>query len=66
MAALWWQSADGRTHQVDLTEYADEHPGGADALARNAGGDATTGFRGPQHPSRVFDIVDDYLIGVLA
>ena len=23
MAALWWQSADGRTHQVDLTEYAD-------------------------------------------
>ena len=23
MAALWWQSADGRTHKVDLTGYAD-------------------------------------------
>ena len=59
-----WVIIDGKVY--DLTEYADEHPGGADALARNAGGDATTGFRGPQHPSRVFDIVDDYLIGVLA
>ena len=59
-----WVIIDGKVY--DLTEYADEHPGGADALARNAGGDATTGFRGPQHPSRVFDVVDDYLIGVLA
>ena len=23
MAALWFQDASGRTHQVDLTEYAD-------------------------------------------
>lgn len=58
-----WVIIDGKVY--DLTEYVDEHPGGADAIARNAGGDATTGFNGPQHPSRVFDIVDDYLIGAL-
>ena len=49
----------------DVTEYAEEHPGGVAAIAKNAGGDASKGFRGPQHPSRVFDIVDDYMIGVL-
>ena len=49
----------------DVTESAEEHPGGVAAIAKNAGGDASKGFRGPQHPSRVFDIVDDYMIGVL-
>ena len=29
------------------------------------GGDATKGFHGPQHPSRVMDIVDEYKIGTL-
>ena len=28
-------------------------------------GDSTTGFFGPQHPTRVFDIFDDFLIGEL-
>ena len=58
-----WVIIDDKVY--DLTEYADEHPGGAAALAKHAGGDATKGFKGPQHPSRVFDMVEDYRIGVV-
>ena len=28
--------------------------------------DSTVGFMGPQHPTRVYDILDDFLIGTLA
>lgn len=59
---LWVIIDDG---VYDLTEYAEEHPGGVEAIAKHAGGDATRGFKGPQHPSRVFDIVEDYKIGVV-
>lgn len=59
---LWVIIDDG---VYDLTEYAGEHPGGVEAIAKNAGGDATRGFKGTQHPSRVFDIVEDYKIGVV-
>ena len=48
----------------DVTEYADQHPGG-DAIFTHAGGDATEGFHGPQHPPTVFDLVDEYCIGWL-
>lgn len=48
----------------DVSSYVDEHPGGL-AILKNAGGDATEGFHGPQHPPRVFDIIDDFLIGHL-
>jgi len=58
-----WVIIDGKVY--DLTSYVEEHPGGVSAIARRAGGDCTKGFRGPQHPSRVFDIVEDYRIGVL-
>ena len=58
-----WVIIDKKVY--DVTEYVEEHPGGVEAIAKNAGGDASKGFRGPQHPSRVFDIVEDYLIGVL-
>ena len=58
-----WIIIDGKVY--DVTNYVDEHPGGARAIAKNAGGDATKGFKGPQHPSRVFDIVEEYLIGVV-
>tara|TARA_B100000530_G_scaffold28495_1_gene17380 strand:- start:218 stop:733 length:516 start_codon:yes stop_codon:yes gene_type:complete len=58
-----WVIIDKKVY--DVTEYVEEHPGGVAAIAKNAGGDASKGFRGPQHPSRVFDIVEDYLIGVL-
>jgi hypothetical protein len=27
--------------------------------------DSTAGFNGPQHPTRVFDIIDDFCIGTL-
>jgi hypothetical protein len=27
--------------------------------------DSTAGFMGPQHPTRVFDIIDDFCIGTL-
>ena len=48
----------------DVTPYVQEHPGGR-AILRNAGGEATEGFFGPQHPPRVFDLIDDFLIGTL-
>merc|ERR1712216_83275 len=49
-----WIIVDGKVY--DVTEYVGEHPGG-DAIAKNAGGDATEGMHGPQHPSRVFDML---------
>ncbi|OAY68568.1 cytochrome B5-like protein [Ananas comosus] len=48
----------------DVTPYVEEHPGG-DAILNNAGGDSTEGFYGPQHASRVFDMVDEFYIGDL-
>ena len=48
----------------DVSEYVDEHPGG-DAILNNAGEDATEGFKGPQHPPRVWDELTEYYIGVL-
>uniref|UniRef100_A0A7R9XTV7 Cytochrome b5 heme-binding domain-containing protein n=2 Tax=Micromonas pusilla TaxID=38833 RepID=A0A7R9XTV7_MICPS len=58
-----WVVIKGKVY--DLTEYADEHPGGVAAITKHAGGDATAGFFGPQHPSRVHDMVDEYKIGVI-
>lgn len=48
----------------DVTAYVEEHPGGQ-AILNNAGRDATKGFYGPQHPARVFDMIEDYYIGEL-
>lgn len=48
----------------DVTPYVEEHPGG-DAILNNAGGDSTEGFFGPQHGTRVFDIIEDFCIGKL-
>ena len=58
-----WIVVKGKVY--DVTPYVEEHPGGL-AILRNAGGDATEGFHGPQHPPRVFDIIDDFLIGKLS
>jgi cytochrome b involved in lipid metabolism len=49
----------------DVTDYVDFHPGG-DAILRNAGGDSTAGFYGPQHPPTTRDLIDEYYIGELA
>eukprot|EP00884_Botryococcus_braunii_P009532 jgi/Botrbrau1/18580/Bobra.0367s0023.1 len=57
-----WIILDGKVY--DVSSYVEEHPGGA-AILRNAGADSTRGFHGPQHPDRVFDIIDDFCIGRL-
>ncbi|XP_010267140.1 PREDICTED: cytochrome B5-like protein isoform X2 [Nelumbo nucifera] len=48
----------------DVTSYVEEHPGG-DAILAHAGDDSTEGFYGPQHATRVFDMVDEFYIGEL-
>ena len=48
----------------DVTDYVDFHPGG-DAILRNAGGDSTAGFHGPQHPPTTIDLLREYYIGPL-
>ena len=58
-----WIVVKGKVY--DVTPYVEEHPGGL-AILRNAGGNATEGFHGPQHPPRVFDIIDDFLVGKLS
>lgn len=57
-----WLAIDGRVY--DFSSYIDLHPGGL-ALLNNAGGDATAGFHGDQHPLRVNDLIIDYLVGEL-
>lgn len=49
----------------DVTSYVEEHPGG-DSILNHVGGDATEGFYGPQHPTRVFDQIDEFYLGDLA
>ena len=53
-----------RLSVYDITAYVEEHPGGQ-AILNNAGKDSTKGFYGPQHPSRVFDMIEDFYIGDL-
>ncbi|GAB4852656.1 hypothetical protein Ancab_016871 [Ancistrocladus abbreviatus] len=48
----------------DVTPYVEEHPGG-DAILVHAGDDSTEGFFGPQHGTRVFDMIEDFYIGDL-
>ncbi|XP_038890467.1 cytochrome B5-like protein [Benincasa hispida] len=48
----------------NVTSYVEEHPGG-DAILTHAGDDSTEGFYGPQHASRVFDMIEDFYIGDL-
>ncbi|KAL2553796.1 Cytochrome [Forsythia ovata] len=48
----------------DVTSYVEEHPGG-DAILAHAGDDSTEGFYGPQHATRVFDMIEDFYIGEL-
>ncbi|XP_021807110.1 cytochrome B5-like protein [Prunus avium] len=48
----------------DVTSYVEEHPGG-DAILDHAGDDSTEGFFGPQHATRVFDMINDFYIGDL-
>ncbi|KAL4855974.1 Cytochrome B5-like protein [Chlorella vulgaris] len=52
----------GKLQVYDVTTYVEHHPGG-DAIFSNAGADCTVGFRGPQHPPTVEDLVEEYCIG---
>jgi len=56
--------ATGEDRVYDVTDYVDEHPGGM-AIADHAGGDATEGFHGPQHPPTVFELLETYRVGTL-
>jgi cytochrome b involved in lipid metabolism len=62
---LWLilETKDGKRKNVyDLSAYADEHPGG-EIIYKNAGGEASEGFKGPQHPPTVWDLIPEYCIG---
>lgn len=64
---LWLIIRDQKTgveKVYDLTDYVEEHPGGM-AIMYNAGGDATKGFHGPQHPDTVHELVKEYYIGTI-
>ena len=58
-----WVIIDGGVY--DLTSYVQPHPGG-DKIAQHAGGDATEGFWGPQHPDHVKDTVEQFRVGTLS
>jgi cytochrome b involved in lipid metabolism len=57
-----WVIIDGKVY--DLTRYVSTHPGGLDIM-KNAGGDASVGFHGLQHPEHVFATVKKFVIGTL-
>ena len=52
----------GAPKVYDVTDYVEVHPGG-EAILAHAGGDATAGFFGPQHPSTAFELVEEFCIG---
>ena len=47
----------------DITDFVEDHPGGADSLIRKPGQDNTEGFSGIQHPAKVWDMIQDYYVG---
>lgn len=49
----------------DFSAYVKPHPGGIKAISQHAGGDATEGFTGAQHPAHVFDTARKFLVGRL-
>lgn len=58
-----WVIIDGIVY--DLTDYVKSHPGGLE-IGKHAGGDASIGFKGEQHPASVYDTVKRFKIGTLA
>ncbi|KAJ6111559.1 Cytochrome b5 [Penicillium sp. IBT 18751x] len=49
----------------DITEYLQDHPGGADVLIETAGTDATAEYEDVGHSEDAREIMQPYLIGVL-
>lgn len=59
------KDADDAVNKVyNVTGYVDFHPGGQ-AILKHAGGNATEGFFGPQHPPTTVDLLREYYIGDL-
>ena len=59
------QEHQNQARVYNLTDYVEEHPGGQ-AILNSAGSDSTKGFYGPQHPPKVFDMIEDFYIGLVA
>ena len=55
-----WIIVDSKVY--DITTYIEQHPGG-ETILKNAGGDASKGVHGPQHPITMWTILADYHIG---
>ncbi|XP_045471188.1 probable cytochrome b5 2 [Harmonia axyridis] len=49
----------------DITEFLDEHPGGADLLLEYAGRDASVAFRSAGHSQDAVQLLHRYFIGEL-
>ncbi|KAJ5198453.1 Cytochrome b5 [Penicillium cinerascens] len=49
----------------DITEYLQDHPGGADVLVETAGTDATAAYEDVGHSEDAREIMQPYLVGVL-
>lgn len=58
-----WLIIDDKVY--DVTDYVQDHEGGA-AILRRGGLDNTKGFKGSQHPAKVYEMIDEYFIGNLA
>ncbi|XP_023016114.1 cytochrome b5 [Leptinotarsa decemlineata] len=49
----------------DVTDFLDEHPGGADLLLEFAGREASSAFRGSGHSSQALRALDRFCVGEL-
>lgn len=49
----------------DVTNFLNEHPGGAYIIMESAGRDATIPFRGSRHGKDSYQLLAKYLIGIL-
>jgi len=71
MRAQYWTRSEVSKHRTpddllvivknkvyDVSDYVDEHPGGAASIARYPGEDCTEQFSGIQHPAKVWDIIN--------
>jgi len=58
-----WLVIDGVVY--DVSNYLESHAGGAEAILKHGGKDATGPFNGEQHPMSVHTVVKEYRIGTL-
>jgi len=56
-------AATAAAQVYDITDYVEDHPGGASTIVRYPGADCTEQFSGIQHPAKVWDVIQDYYVG---